>query len=193
MRLLMFALLIGAAYLLVGETWIAGSAARVDGNSVEVETDDFRVEFSRGNSLSDSFMIFGGNQQNLTNRIDHVHLAGLPIRHARSIRSQYPDFHMCKSPGAKQAQSLTEDFSFVAATSSVKQTLMDVVDHHADNLRADGERTCVRVRGARLSLESIHLKENGMDITSDVRPTMASTRFFLAEEAELADCQVLLY
>jgi hypothetical protein len=192
-RVVMFTLLFGGAYLLVSELWLGGPAARVDGSSVELATDDFDVRFSRGSPFSESYMVFGGYNKQLKNAFFHVSLAGLPVTSARSIHRSYPDFHMCKSPGAKQAQQLTRDMNFVAADASAKGALIDVVDLHEKRIGSGGERTCVTVSGSELSLESVRGRQVEEDVTSDIRRTLGNSKYYLAESAEVADCQSLLY
>ena len=53
-------------------------------------------------SLHETYMLFGGDAQQHRNSITHVIAAGLPILNARAISDIYPDFYMCKSPGAKR-------------------------------------------------------------------------------------------
>jgi hypothetical protein len=48
------------------------------------------------------------------------------------------------------------------------------------------------VSGERLTLDSVQLKQNGMDITSDVAPAFDKMRVFLASEVEITDCKTLL-
>ncbi len=137
-------------------------------------------------------MIFGGTDDQPRNNMTHVTLAVLPMRHARSIARSHPDFYMCKSPGARKAQPLTETMSFVAADGSTRKTLSGALGLFEDRLGSGGERTCVTVSGERLTLDSVHLKQNGMDITSDVAPAFDKMRVFLASEVEITDCKTLL-
>jgi hypothetical protein len=190
-RFVMMCLLAGAGYLMWNHLGVSGPATQIDDQHVALETADFNVRFSRLEPFSDSFMIFGGSDAQPRNMMTHVTLSGLPVRHARSIAQSYPDFHMCKSPGARQAQQLTKTMNFVAADRQIQKTLSEALDLFNDRLTPDGERTCVTVSGERLKLESVHLKQNGMDVTSDVVPTI-KMQVYLASDAEVADCKTLL-
>jgi hypothetical protein len=191
-RFVTMAVLIGAGYLMWNHLDLGGSTAEIDEHHVALETADFNVRFSRLDPFSDSYMIFGGSDDQPRNMMTHVTLSGLPVRHARSIARSHPDFYMCKSPGARQAQQLTETLNFVVTDSHTRKTLRTALDLFEDRLGSGGERTCVTVRGERLKIASVHLKQNGMDITSDVAPTMKRMPIYLANDAEIADCKTLL-
>jgi hypothetical protein len=191
-RLVVFLLLIAAGYLLINRLDPSTPGLSEDGGQLVVETAQLEARFSRIGSLSDSFMVFGGNNQQMTNSLTHVTLSGLPIRHARLIGQTYPDFHLCKSPGAAQAQRLTESTSFIGANRGARRTLIEAIDVHGERVRSGGDRTCVTISGHQLTLDSVHLKHDGRDITRDVAPTFGGTRFAVAEEVELADCASLL-
>jgi hypothetical protein len=190
-RFVMMCLLAGAGYLMWNHLGASGPAAQVDDQHVALETADFNVRFFRLEPFSDSFMIFGGSDAQPRNMMSHVTLSGLPVRHARSIAQSYPDFHRCKSPGARQAQQLTKTMNFVAADRQIQKTLSEALKLFNDRLTPDGERTCVTVSGERLKLATVHLKQNGMDVTSDVAPAF-KMEAYLASDAEVADCKTLL-
>jgi hypothetical protein len=192
-RFVMMCLLAGAGYLMWNHLGASGPAAQVDDQHVALETADFNVRFSRLEPFSEAYMIFGGSDAQPRNMMTHVTLSGLPVRHARSIAQSYPDFHRCKSPGARQAQQLTKTMNFVAADRQIQKTLSEALKlfNKRVGLGPDGDRTCVTVSGERLELESVHLKQNGMDITSDVAPTL-KMKVYLASDAEVADCKTLL-
>lgn len=157
-----------------------------------LDTKDFEVRFARTAGLCDSFMIFGGNNDQHENSFTHAILSGLPISHAREISQSYPDFHMCKSPGAKRAQRLTETLSMIGANGRAKRALIDVVSEHGKRVSSGGERTCVRMSGSGLELDSVRLKANGDDVTRDIARLHSRSRFYLADEVRLVDCQSLL-
>jgi hypothetical protein len=190
-RLLLVLALLAAGYLVWNHLGLRGAGTRIEGSSVIVDADQLEATFERGTLTDETWMIFGGLADRPRNSLSHVTLAGLPLPDARMISASHPDFHRCSSPGAAQAKRLVRDRNFVAATDSVWGTLVDTLELFEERLHADGERTCVRVRGADLDLERVRLRENGADITADVRPRM-QIRFELAEEAEIVDCQEAL-
>ena len=181
-----------AGYLLVGEIVMGGGGPRIEGSLVIVETADLEATFIRMEPVDEVYMVFGGNAQHHSNLLTDAFVAGLPVRDARMISYDYPDFHLCKSPGAKLAQRQTQDLSFVAADRTAKKRLRQTIDLHAERLGADGERTCVAVRGARIALESVKHRDSGHDLTAEFRTHLAQSSFILAESVEIADCEPLL-
>jgi hypothetical protein len=190
-RLLLFGFFVYLGYLLLGEVEMSGSSPRTDGRYLVVETDDLEFRFHRMGSFSESYMLFGGNKLG-RNSLAHAFLAGLPVTEARLIAQRYPDFHMCKSPGAKRAQRATKSMSVVGAGASVRRKLNKVVNLHEKRLRSGGERTCVSLSGAPLELDSVSLKADGSDVTRQVGSLYRRSSFFYAEQVEIADCQPLL-
>jgi len=178
----------------VSTSWldVRGVGTRVEGREVFRDASQIEARFSVTGSLDDTFMLFGGGIEKHRNSLTHATVAGLAIRHARLIAERYPNFHLCKSPGAPQAQRLTETLSFVAADRAARDTLGEALDLYEERLRGDGERTCIRVTGTPLSLESVRLKQNGEDITREVAPAFAENRLVLAKRVQIEDCRALL-
>jgi hypothetical protein len=191
-RVVVFVLLIVAGYWLMNTLGVSGLGPRVDGRQLVIETSDLEVSFSRMGDLSESFMVFGGNNDQLKNSMTHVTLSALAMPHVRTIHQSYPDFHECKSPGAPQAQRLTETMSLIGADRGAQSALIDVVNLHKQQVGGGGERTCVTLTGAQLDLDSVRLRHDGTDITREVRPALRRTRFYVADEVEILDCQLLL-
>lgn len=165
----------------------------VSGREVVVETQQLRARFSKLGAFSDSYMVFGGNADRATNSVSDAILATLAVRHAELISQTYPDFHMCSSPGAAQAQRLVEDMTFVAANRAARRALAEVVDLHGRRVRSGGERTCVSVSGVELVLDSVQLKHDGQDITHETAGAFERSNFYLAERVELPSCEALLH
>jgi hypothetical protein len=165
---------------------------RVEGRSVVRDMKDFEVGFTRQEDLSEAYMVFGGDAKQRVNGFTHASVAALPIREARWIAQRHPDFHRCASPGAKLAKDRVEAMSFVAADGAARDALSEAVELHEDRLREDGDRTCFRVNGARLEIESIRVKHDGQDVTRRFAKPLARTDFYLAEHVELEDCAALL-
>jgi hypothetical protein len=192
-RFIVFAVLVAGGYYLWTHMGSGGPEVQMDGGQVVLDTGELEVRFLTLGSRSESFMVFGGHNKPMKNSFSHVTLAGLPIPDAQAINSRFPDFHMCKSPGAKQAQRLTETLQLIGADSSTRSALSEAVDLHDERIRKGGERTCVSVRGRELSIASVHVKEQAMDITSDVAPKFGNMPFYLADHAEILDCATLLH
>jgi hypothetical protein len=195
-RVLFFILLVGTGWFLLNVIGVSidprGVGTKIQGREVIRDADQLEVRFSMVGSLQESYMLFGGDTQKRRNSITHVTAAGLPIRNARSIASIYPDFHMCKSPGAKQAMQHTQNRSFVAADRAALNALVEAVELFEERIGTGGERTCISVTGAPISLESVKVVENGADLTRDVAPALNQSKLILAQSVQIQDCQSLL-
>ena len=191
-RLLIFGAIAALAYGLTSVVVEQSGGLRTEGRTVRLDTQDLEVRFFRLAPLSDSFMLFGGNATQVRNSFTHAIVAALGIEQARLISARYPDFHMCKSPGAANAQRLIQTLSFVGASSGTRRTLAKAVDVHMERVRNGGARTCLTISGAELALDSIRLKEDAADLTDQVRGKLDGTRLVLAESAKIVDCEPLL-
>lgn len=195
-RLFVLALFACAAWFAVNHLGISldprGVGTSVEGRRVVRQAGQLEASFSMVGSLDDAYMLFGGNADRHPNSLTHAIVAGLPIRDARLISASYPDFHMCKSPGASQAKRLTEDLTFVAANRAARSGLEEAVRLFQQRLRGGGERTCIRVSGAPLELDAVRVEQNGEDITGQVQRAYARSNLVLAERVEVEDCRELL-
>ncbi len=195
-RVLFFILLVGTGWFLLNVIGVSidprGVGTKIEGREIVRDAGQLEASFRVAGSLHESYMLFGGDAKQRRNSITHATAAGLPIRNARAIASVYPDFHMCKSPGAKQAMQHTQTLSFIAADRSALNTLADAVELFEERLGSGGERTCISVSGASLALQSVRVEENGADITRDVAPALDQSRLVLAQSVQIQDCQSLL-
>ena len=195
-RILFFILLVGTGWFLLNVIGVSidprGIGTKIQGREVIVNADQLEARYSVVGSLHETYMLFGGDAQQRRNSITHVTAAGLPILNARSIAAVHPDFHLCKSPGAKQAMQHTQTLSFVAADRTALNTLVEALDLFEERLQSGGERTCISVTGAPISLESVKVVENGADLTRDVAGAVKQTRLVLAQSVQIQDCQPLL-
>ena len=190
-RVVIFALVMGAAYWLVNHVGLGGGVRLEDGQVI-VAVKDFEAHFSRGAPVSASYMVFGGTNDRHPNALHDAHIVTLEMRHAQLIHASYPDFHRCSSPGAAQAKRYIEDFSVIGAGGSEQRALRRVVDLHDERVGGGGDRTCLTLAGAELHLESVTLLADGRDVTREVAGAFRRTRFVLADEVEIPDCQSLL-
>jgi len=195
-RILFFLLLVGTGWFALNVIGVSidprGVGTRVEGSAITLDSGEIEARYRMMGSLHEIYMLFGGDAQQRHNSITHVTAAGLPILNARAIAAVYPDFHLCKSPGAKQAQQHTQSLSFVAADRAALERLSEAIDLFEQRLGSGGERTCISVTGAPLSLESVKVAENGADLTREVAGTMRQTRLVLAQSVHIEDCQPLL-
>jgi hypothetical protein len=190
-RVLVFIILAAAVYYAIDRIE-ASSGPRVEGRQVLVETEDLEVHFTRGPAFSEAFMIFGGTNADMRNMVGDALLSTLAMRHASLIHQRYPDFHLCKSPGAAQAKRYVEAMNLIGTTRSARRAVREAIDVHAERIRGGGERTCISLAGAALFFESVSLKADGRDVTGDFGHALRTNPYYLAEEAELVDCAALL-
>lgn len=162
-----------------------GHAVSSSDTEAVVKTADLEVRFRRTEPWSETYMIFGGTAIDQKNAVNNVTLVGLDLDDARRIHSRYPDFHRCSSPGARSAQSLTVQLNLVPSDSVVLDELRAALSDHEASLQSGGDRVCVRVEGAVLELESVRLREDGTDITSQT--PFKRFDYFLVTFAERVD------
>ncbi len=196
-RFFFFILLVGTGWFVLNVIGVSidprGVGTRIERRNIILDADQLEARYSVVGSLHESYMLFGGDAQQRRNSITQATAAGLPILNARAISAVHPDFLMCKSPGAKQAMKHTKTLSFVAADRAALNTLTDAVDLFKERLQSGGERTCISVIGAPLSLESVVVVENGADITRDIAGAINQTKLVLAQSVQIQDCQSLLH
>jgi hypothetical protein len=170
-----------------------GVGTRMEGSRVVRDEGDLETRFARTGQLDETWMLFGGDATQRRNQATHGSFAGLPLRHARAIAARHPDFHLCRSPGAEDAKRHIESVNVVVADRAARAALADAVGLFDARLgRPDSERTCVSIRGAPLTLESVTVKQNGEDLTAQVAPLYQRTKLVLAERVEIRDCRPLL-
>ncbi len=148
-RLCFIVIVLAALHSLWNSCSSSGSVARSAGNDVVLEARDFDVHFSGIGDLSEWIMLFGKG----TDPLSDVVLVGIEIRDARALYRRYPDFHMCKSPGAAKAQALVKSMHLVAPDPAMRRALVDAVKLSGKRLRNKGERVCVGVEGKRLAVK----------------------------------------
>jgi hypothetical protein len=161
------------------------------GEAMIVTTDDLEVHFQTEGPISDSFMVFGGHSGRVKNSFTDATLATLAIEEARNLHQSYPDFHRCSSPGAIAAQDAVETTHFVAADTGAREGLSGAVELHAMRVRSGGDRTCVAIRGQRLRLSAVKVKQDGTDVTDQIGPAYDDPIVY-AEGVEVIDCQAAL-
>jgi len=120
-----------------------------------------------------------------------ISLSGLELNTARFIHSRYPDFYACKSPGAPLAQKALRQIDIVPADSKVLEALRKTLAEHQASTQKSGKRTCVRLEGEVLKLESAIVRQNNQDVTNKLPPQMHHEYYFV-KSAEMVDAQQAL-
>ena len=164
----------------------SGSGPSVTTDEIIVRTANMDVHFARGKPFASTYMIFGGIETNQSDAISKVTLSGLNIRTARSISARYPDFHLCKSPGAPLAQKAIRQLDIVPANSEVTKILRKTLSEHQT-----GTRVCVGLEGEVLKLTSAIVRGVNEDITNKLPPQVHHEYFFV-ESAQIIDSRKAL-
>jgi hypothetical protein len=167
------------------------SGPTVTDNEVIVETGTLDVHFSRVKPFAQTYLIFGGIEMKQSDAFTKVSLSGLEVDIARSIHARYPDFHLCKSPGASLAQKALRQLDIVPADSEVMEVLRKTLADHQTSIGEGGKRTCVRLGGEVLKLDSAIVRQNSQDITNELPPQMHHEYYFV-KSAEMVDAQQAL-
>ena len=139
-------------------------------DEVIVKAGKLDVHFSRLRPFKNTYIIFGGLELTHSDAFSRISLAGLPIRAARSIYASYPDFHLCKSPGAPLAQSSVVDLDIVPAGSGVLKKLRKTLAQHKASIHQGGDRVCVKLEGEVLKLTSAIVREMDENIIDQLPP-----------------------
>jgi hypothetical protein len=170
-----------------------GGSVELNAGDMIKHTDDLDVRFIQQETLVDSFMIFGGHvDRRLTNSFSDYSLGALEIGEAALIRQKYPDFHLCKSPGAKLAQQKIQNLALIMETPQVAEVVEDSIALHSERLQQGGERTCLELRGHALEPAGVILRESNEDISADILPKLRNMHYYLIDGAEIRDCLSLL-
>ena len=184
-RLLFIALVLMALHSLWNSCSSSGSVVRSAGSEVVVEEGNMEVHFAGKGDLSEWIMLFGRG----TDPLSDVVLVGIEIRDARALYRRYPDFHMCKSPGAAKAQALVRSMHLVAPDPAMRRALVDAVKLSGKRLRNKGERVCVGVEGKNLAVNSMRYKPDGTEVTYK---SSDFDDYHLVERVQVRDCGSLL-
>ena len=115
---------------------------------------DAKATFTVTGPAEQTYMLFGGS---VNGDVDgHAWLAGLELGDAKRIARRHPDFHLCKSPGAAEAQGLLKDVQMVADRRTVAK-LKSAFKDHEQRLGKDAERLCATLRGQWLELDRLEM------------------------------------
>lgn len=154
-------------------------------DGISVDLTDLTVTFSSGGEFTGEYMMFGGRYIKHKNAVVPVAISGLPIDEAKNIYAQYPDFHRCSSPGADLAKPQVVGLDIVPLDSSVTDELKKAIKLFNDNIRNNGDRVCISVRGQNLDLQQALIKQNSADVTDKY----GNLNFMLIDGADIMDCK----
>lgn len=191
-KILIILIIIGFAYYVVNRQ---SNTVEIDISNEQIIKDkqDLKATFSLIDSYYSSYMIFGGNADHkLRNSFSDFSLAALPIEMASSIAQQYPDFHMCKSPGASMAQGKIQTLSLIAKNNQVANVLEEVLSLHNESIYDDGERVCIELEGSSIEPEKMIHKDTNTDVSKDVIPSLSNLDYYFIESASIVECTSLL-
>jgi hypothetical protein len=96
-----FAVLAGVSLL---ANWGRDSVQMDEEGELVAEAGELNVHFERIEPISETYMVFSGQHLQHKNAISSVSLSTLSMEDARPIYANYPDFHMCASPGEALAK-----------------------------------------------------------------------------------------
>jgi hypothetical protein len=192
MRLLVLAaLVLAAAYVLTNRVGTNPLSPQLKGGEVTVESRQMRVRFQRGTGLDEAYMLFGGDASERSGHFSNVLLSGLAERHVYPIAQRYPDFYLCRSPGAESAKRLVETMSLIGGDGRTRKTLLEALRLYEESIRSGGERTCVHLKGEQLHLVAAQSIPGDIDLTEPIRKGHRTLDFYLIEHAEIVPCQTL--
>jgi hypothetical protein len=80
----------------------------------------------------------------------------------------------------------------IAENQETVDILEDTIALHYERLSEGGERICVELRGYQVEPTTILLKENDMDISKDIIPSLRNMAFYLISGAEIRECQAIM-
>ncbi|MGD8588810.1 MAG: hypothetical protein PVG22_08260 [Chromatiales bacterium] len=130
--------------------------------------------------------------RNLPNSFSDYSLGVLQIGDAAQIKQQYPDFHLCKSAGAKNAQQKIRSLALIMENQQVAEVLEDSLSLHGERLEQGNERICLELRGQALETLSVVIRERNEEIGGDILPRLQNQHYYLIDGAEIKDCLSLM-
>jgi len=162
------------------------------GNSVTVDAGNFISELTVIGDYRETYMLFGGEHFENKNLVTPIILSGLGIADAKNIYAQYPDFHMCASPGASLAKPIVEMLSLIPAHKQAFNNLLDSIKKHKKNFASGKERICVSLSGKTLTPDYTEIV--GKNSTEQERRLYRIPQgpFHLINSVKLLDCKGLL-
>jgi hypothetical protein len=147
---------------------------------ITVHMKDLDVCFTRDDRFSSTYMLFGGDHMTDKRMIIPLFISGVDAEDGKDIAVQYPDFWMCKSPGASRAQSCCMQLNLVPSNADITEDIKDTIANFKESLGDEEDRVCIKLQGDILRLKSVIFVEQNEDITSQ-----------LARQFESMDCRFI--
>lgn len=143
-------------------------AIEIDGDVVTEHEANFTARYRIGQRYTKTVMLFGGEAIAAEDTLGNAYVLGLDKSDAMMLAQEYPDFHLCSSPGGDAAAAHVFPYDFVPASCDVYERLIAALDQFRLNHRAGGDRTSIRFEGAPLELIDVVQNDNGADVTDQV-------------------------
>jgi hypothetical protein len=140
----------------------------LDGDYVVEHEEEFTARYLRGEPVTKTIMIFGGDPVTDANVLSNAFIVGLDKKAAQMLAEKYADFHLCSSPGVDEASAHIIPYELVPASCEIYDQLVKALRQYHKNVASGGDRTSLRFEGAPLELESVIEDVNGQDVTDQV-------------------------
>jgi hypothetical protein len=180
-----FAILVFYYYQYGGRS---GQTLTFEGNVMTVTAGDLEGRLLAEEDYAGTLMLFGGTELPHRNAISPLFLAALDVVDAGPIYAQFPDFHLCNSPGAELAKPLVQDVNIIPSNRATRTSLVNALREFRQNLRAGGERVCMAVSGRSARLLAVRIPAHDIDITREFPDQL----YLLVSDAEKVDCRAVL-
>ena len=167
------------------------AVAFTEDNELYVEAGDLDVYFELHEEFSETYMLWIAKRETHKSAFNEFFLDGISMADLRPIYRAYPDFYMCKSPGAPRAQKAMQPMNIIAADSSVLKALNESVSEFNSSPGDGIDRVTVYLEGVKLEMTAAIVRKADEDIL-DRLPQQARSNYFLVEFAEMVDAQAEL-
>jgi len=187
------AVILAAVFLIRGywQRSAKEAVAFTEDNELYVEAADVDAYFELHEEFSETYMLWIAKRETHETAFNEFFLDGISMADLRPVYRAYPDFYMCKSPGAPRAQKAMQPMNIIAADSSVLEALNEAVSEF-NNSRGKGiDRVTVYLEGVKLEMTAAIARKAGQDILNRL-PQQQRSDYFLVEYAEIVDAQAAL-
>jgi hypothetical protein len=167
------------------------AVAFTEDNELYVEAADVDAYFELHEEFSETYMLFGANRETHETAFNEFRLFVISMADLRPIYRAYPDFYMCKSPGAPKAQKAMQPMNIIAADSSVLEALNEAVSEFNNSPGKGIDRVAVYLEGVRLEMTAAIARKADKDILGRL-PQQSRSNYILVEYAEMVDVQAAL-
>lgn len=163
----------------------------VDGNEVVVESEDYRVHFTRGGPVSGTYLLVNAESEDWTAQPVNAQLQVVPLSEASDYLRAYPEFHLYGEQSNAQIAGIARPLSIVAASRYTYSGVRGLVDLYGSRNAGHGERLCLTLAGDTLQLASVQ----GLDDQQDHTAALAhfgDEAVVFAESLSVDDCAKVL-